>query len=158
MTNSKLLSLKSLLVLLGFLIVVVGAGGLIGAATAPGEWYAGLNKPFFNPPNWIFAPVWTVLYVAIAVAGWRTWSMARQSMAMKAWGAQLLLNWLWSPTFFVAHLLWPALIVISGVLLAIVTFMVTVRHYDRISVWLMLPYLLWVGFATLLNASIAYLN
>lgn len=158
MTNKDFFAPKSLLLLAGFLIVVIGAGGLIGSMTAPGEWYAALDKPFFNPPNWIFAPVWTVLYIAIAIAGWRIWRIAPQSLVMKAWIAQLLLNWLWSPTFFTLQLLWPALIVILAVLTAIIIFMVMARHYDRLSAWLFAPYLAWVSFATLLNASVAYLN
>lgn len=158
MRSTRLFSIRSLLALVVFLVVVIGVGGLIGTLTAPGVWYEGLNKPFFNPPNTIFAPVWTVLYVAIALAGWRVWTIAAHSIAMKLWVAQLVLNWIWPPTFFTFQFLWPAFVVISAVLLTIIAFMVTVRHYDRASVWLFLPYLLWVGFATLLNGSIAYLN
>lgn len=158
MTNIQNHSWQQWLILAVFLVVVIGAGGVIGVATAPGEWYAGLNKPPFNPPNWIFAPVWLALYVAIAVAGWRIWQRAPDSMAMTFWGGQLLLNWLWSPVFFSAHLLWPAFVVIIGVWLAIIGCIISARSIDRLSGWLLVPYLAWVSFATLLNLSIAVLN
>jgi len=90
-----------------------------------GEWYAGLAKPPFNPPNWVFAPVWTVLYVLIAVAGWRTFERDRSSWPMKLWWAQLVLNFLWSPVFFAAHRIGLALLVILLLLAAILAFLVT---------------------------------
>jgi translocator protein len=71
--------------LLLFVGLVVGAGLTIGFVTAPGEWYAQLAKPTFHPPNWIFAPVWTVLYILIAIAGWRTWQSQRAGWPMKLW-------------------------------------------------------------------------
>src|SRR4051794_28977474 len=80
--------------------------------TAPGEWYAALAKPSFNPPNWLFAPVWTVLYVLIAVAGWRTFERDQRGGPMKLWWAQLALNFLWSPVFFGAHRIGLALLII----------------------------------------------
>ncbi|MEP7174110.1 MAG: TspO/MBR family protein, partial [Aestuariivirga sp.] len=86
-----------------FLTLVVGCGLMIGFITAPGVWYAQLVKPTFNPPSWLFAPVWTALYILIAIAGWRTWQRNRAGWPMKLWWAQLLLNFLWSPVFFSAH-------------------------------------------------------
>src|SRR5215203_2375160 len=91
------------IVLVGFLGLAVGGGLAIGSVTVPGEWYAGLAKPAFNPPNWLFAPVWTVLYVLIAFAGWRTFEHNRGGGVMRLWWAQLVLNFLWSPTFFGGH-------------------------------------------------------
>ena len=79
-----------------FLVLVVGGGLAIGFLTAPGAWYAGLAKPSFNPPNWLFAPVWTVLYVLIAMAAWRIFERNRNGWLMKIWWAQLVLNFLWS--------------------------------------------------------------
>ena len=90
----------------GFLILVVGGGILVGMVSAPGEWYAGLDKPSFNPPNWLFGPVWTVLYVLIAMAGWRTWEAGRSSGRMILWWGQMLLNFLWPLAFFVLHQPW----------------------------------------------------
>lgn len=144
--------------LLLFLILVFGGGLLIGYATLPGEWYASLAKPPFNPPNWVFAPAWTLLYVLIAVAGWRTWERERAGAAMKIWALQLVLNFAWSPTFFGAKLMGPALVVILALLASIALFIATVWNRDRVSGWLFAPYALWVAFATLLNASLLLLN
>lgn len=144
--------------LAGFIAVVVGVGALIGITTAPGEWYDSLDKPPFNPPSWLFSPVWFTLYVLIAIAGWRTFLRDRQGTAMKLWVAQMLINWLWSPVFFSLHWLWPALVVILAMLAAIIAFMVVSWRTDRVSAWLFVPYAAWVSFATLLNLSIAILN
>ncbi|RZA05364.1 MAG: tryptophan-rich sensory protein, partial [Proteobacteria bacterium] len=75
-----------------FIVVVVGVGGLIGTQSVPGAWYQGLQKPPFNPPNWIFGPVWFTLYVLIAIAGWRTWVQDRAGTPMKLWFGQMLFN------------------------------------------------------------------
>lgn len=144
--------------LLLFLLLVFGGGLLIGYATLPGEWYASLAKPPFNPPNWVFAPAWTLLYVLIAVAGWRTWERERAAAAMKIWALQLVLNFAWSPTFFGAKQMGPALVVILALLASIALFIATVWNRDRVSGWLFAPYAAWVAFATLLNASLLLLN
>ena len=149
---------NSLLMLGAFLLLVIGVGGLIGMFTAPGEWYAELDKPPFNPPNWIFAPVWTLLYVAVAVAGWRIWRVAPKSGAMRIWGVQMLLNWLWSPVFFAAQLLWPAVVVLLLMWLSIAAFIRAAWPLDRTAGWLFVPYLAWVSFAAILNISVAVLN
>ena len=78
------------LILFLFLLLVVGGGSVVGMTNMPGEWYEGLVKPSFNPPTWVFGPVWTVLYIMIAVAGWRTFEHRRASTAMKVWWLQLL--------------------------------------------------------------------
>ena len=141
-----------------FLIVVLGGGIAIGIGNPPGAWYAALNKPAFNPPNWIFAPAWTALYILIAIAGWRTWMRERTGAAMKVWFGQMVLNFAWSPLFFGAHQMKLALIVITTLVLAIAAFIALTRREDKISAWLFAPYLLWVSFATLLNASLVVLN
>ena len=141
-----------------FLLLVVGGGLAIGFLTAPGEWYAGLAKPPFNPPNWVFAPVWTVLYVLIAVAGWRTFERVRSSWPMKLWWAQLVLNFLWSPVFFAAHRIGLALLVILLLLAAILAFLVMSWRQNRVAAWLLAPYAAWVAFAAVLNGSIWLLN
>ena len=146
--------MRNLLSFLPFLIVVLGGGITIGYLTAPGEWYAGLNKPPFNPPNWIFGPVWSALYVMIAVVGWRLW----QRGAVALWALQLALNFLWSPVFFVAEAPWVALLVILTLLAVIILLIRRSWNVDRPSALLLLPYLAWVGFATVLNGSIAVLN
>ena len=155
---SQYRSPRALLILGAFLIVVIGMGAVIGISTAPGAWYAALNKPPFNPPNWLFGPVWFTLYVMIAIAGWRTFLDAPNSTRMKFWYGQMVLNWVWSPVWFTLHLLWPAFIVIAAIWALIVAFILTSRKADPISMWLFVPYLAWVSFASLLNLSIAILN
>ncbi len=141
-----------------FVALVVGGGLVIGWLTAPDEWYAQLDKPTFNPPSWVFSPVWTVLYVLIAVAGWRVWRLDRTGFAMKLWWAQLVLNFLWSPVFFAAHRIDLALAVIVALFVTIIAFIAVVRREDRAAAWLFVPYAVWVAFAMSLNASIFVLN
>jgi len=141
-----------------FILLVLGGGTLIGLMTLPGEWYAGLAKPPFNPPNWIFAPVWTLLYIMVAVAGWRTWQRGPRSAAMAVWFIQLALNFVWSPVFFGAHRPGAALFVIAALLATIIEFIVMRWPRDRAAALLFAPYAAWVAFATLLNASIWSLN
>jgi tryptophan-rich sensory protein len=149
---------RALLLLTLFIVAVVAVGGVIGVSTAPGEWYASLRKPPFNPPNWLFGPVWFTLYVLIAIAGWRTALRAPGGTAMRFWIAQMVLNWAWSPVWFGLHLLWPAFAVIVALLLAIVGFIRSTWRSDRTSALLFVPYLAWVAFASALNLSIAILN
>jgi benzodiazapine receptor len=143
--------------LLMFLVLVIGGGLAIGYITLPGEWYARLAKPSFNPPNWIFAPIWTILYILIAIAGWRVWDYGL-TKPQQFWWAQLVLNFLWSPTFFGLQQMGLALIVIALLLVAIIGFIKATWEPDRHSALLFLPYLVWVAFATLLNASLWMLN
>ncbi len=146
------------LALILFLLLVVGGGLAIGFLTAPGEWYAGLAKPSFNPPNWLFAPVWTVLYILIAIAGWRIFEHHRGGWPMKIWWAQLVLNFAWSPAFFAAHRIGVALAVILTLLATILAFIATAWRQDRVAAWLFIPYAAWVAFASALNAAILALN
>jgi tryptophan-rich sensory protein len=149
---------RSYLTLALFILLVLGGGTLIGLMTLPGEWYAGLAKPPFNPPNWIFAPVWTLLYIMVAVAGWRTWQRGPRSAAIALWFVQLALNFVWSPVFFGAHRIGGALAVIVALLAAIIAFIVMAWPRDRIAALLFTPYAAWVAFATLLNGALWYLN
>jgi translocator protein len=141
-----------------FIVLVLGGGTLIGLMTLPGAWYAGLAKPPFNPPNWIFAPVWTLLYIMVAIAGWRTWQSEPRARAMMAWFVQLALNFIWSPVFFGAHKIGAALIIVTMLLAAILAFIVMRWPRDRTAALLFMPYAAWVAFATLLNGSIWILN
>lgn len=141
-----------------FILLVVGGGLLIGFFTAPGPWYEALAKPPFNPPNWLFGPVWTILYVLIAVAGWRIWRHPSAGNAMKLWWLQLLLNFLWSPVFFGMEQVRLALVVILALLVVILAFIAVAWARDRVSAVLFVPYAAWVAFASLLNASILALN
>lgn len=149
--------MKRVVALALFLILVVGGGLAIGYLTLPGPWYAHLTKAEFNPPNWVFGPVWTLLYVMIAIAGWRVW-MRGGGAAMTVWWVALALNFAWSPVFFAAHQIEAALAIIGLLLLAVVVFIALAWRKDRAAAWLFVPYGLWVAFATALNAAIAMLN
>jgi len=150
--------MKRWIAFFGFLVLVVGGGLVIGFLSVPGEWYAQLNKPAFNPPNWIFAPVWTVLYVMIAVAGWRTFERNRSDWSMRSWWSQLGLNFLWSPVFFTAHQIGAALLIILLLFVAVIGFIVMSLRQDRVAAWLFAPYAVWVMFASMLNGAIWLLN
>ena len=145
------------LVLAAFLVVVIGGGLSIGFMTRPDAWYAGLAKPPFNPPNWVFAPAWTLLYVLIAFAGARTFEQGL-GVAFGLWLAQLALNFVWSPVFFRLHRPGLALAIVAALLAVILAFIVQRWGADLVSALLFVPYACWVAFATLLNASIVVLN
>jgi tryptophan-rich sensory protein len=151
-------AMDSRLSLILFLALVVGGGLTIGYLTAPGDWYAQLQKPAFNPPDWIFGPVWTALYVLIAIAGWRIWRRNPGGPPMKLWWTQLVLNFLWSPVFFAAHQIASALVIVVLLLVTILAFIVTSWGRDRVAAWIFLPYAGWVAFAAALNAAIFVLN
>jgi len=142
-----------------FLILVVGGGLAIGYLTTPGDWYTLLVKPGFNPPGWIFGPVWTFLYVLIAIAGWRVSRQGRRNRwPMTLWWTQLALNFLWTPVFFSAHRIGLALGIVLMLLAAIIAFIAMAWTHDRTAAWLFVPYAAWVAFASVLNASIFVLN
>jgi len=144
--------------LLVFLCGVLVTGGLIGALTQTGSWYEGLSKPVFNPPNWVFGPVWSILYVMIAIAGWRVFQTQPRGSGWGFWCGQMVLNFAWTPLFFTLHLLWSAAALLAVLLALIVLFIAGTWRRDRVSAWLFVPYALWVGFAGLLNVTIAVLN
>lgn len=141
-----------------FVAIIVAISLSIGYLTAPGEWYESLTKPAFNPPAWVFGPVWTFLYILIAIAGWRIWRTARRSGAMMLWVAQMILNWLWSLAFFGAEAPLLALAIIFAMLASILLFIARAWKHDRLSAGLFVPYAAWVTFATALNGSIVILN
>lgn len=125
----------------------------------PGEWYAGLRKPQWTPPNWLFAPAWTVLYIAVAVAGWLVWRNRRRvDAALMLWGLQLATNAAWSWLFFGLHRPGLALLDILAMLGLIVGFIDAARHINRTAALLFVPYALWVTFAGALNCAIWLMN
>ena len=150
--------MRNLASLAVFVLICVGGGTLLGIGNTPDGWYAALVKPSFNPPNWLFGPVWTLLYVLIAVAGWRTFRRDSAASAKTLWVIQLVLNFLWSPTFFTLHSVGLALVVVLAMLASIVAFIAVTWRDDRQSALLLLPYAAWVSFASLLNAAIFVLN
>ena len=145
-------------VTLCFLVLTVGGGALIGYLTAPGPWFEGLAKPPFNPPAWLFAPVWTVLYVLIGIAGARSFLRSPSGPAMQAWWVQLLLNFAWSPVFFSLQSIGVAFAIILALLAAIIAYIQVARRDDGTAALLFVPYLAWVCFATVLNGAILWLN
>jgi benzodiazapine receptor len=158
--------LREALGLAGFLALsfaVAGAGGAI-TATSVGGWYQGLAKPWFNPPDWVFGPVWTLLYAMIALAAWRVWRLrgwrARGAIepALLVWALQLALNLCWSFVFFGARMIGAALLEIVVLLAAIVVTLRLFARIERLAAWLLAPYAAWVAFATLLNAALWRLN
>lgn len=160
MTRTRREELTGLVVFLVLCLAVSGLGGL-ATSTSVGTWYQTLTKPPFNPPDWIFAPVWTSLYVLMAISGWRIWrlpaSRARKR-ALVAFGVQLILNLAWSFLFFGLRNIGLGLVAITFLLAAIVVTTSLFWRLDRSAGMLFLPYLAWVSFATLLNASLWLLN
>ena len=146
------------LTLILFVILTVACGSLIGYSTIPGPWYQELQKPGFNPPNWVFGPVWTALYVLIGIAGARVFIRERGNWLPKIWFLQMALNFAWSPVFFVLHRPDLALAILAAMLLAILSFITMAWNRDRPSALLFLPYAAWVSFAGCLNGAIWWLN
>lgn len=147
-----------------FLAITLAVGAVAGLATASSvtTWYATLVKPTFNPPNGVFGPVWTLLYVLMAISGWRVWrsdappQLRRGALAF--WAAQLLLNFAWSFLFFGLHA--PA-VALAEILVLLAVLAVTLAlswRIDRLAGLLLAPYLAWVAFASLLNFEIWRLN
>lgn len=152
--------MRQWLVLAGFLALCLIVGGLGGYVTAPSvvEWYPTLVKPSWQPPNWLFGPVWTVLYIMMAVAAWLVWKVGNARSALTLWGAQLLLNFAWSFLFFGARSPGLALIDIIALWLAISATIFAFSFKSRLAAFLMVPYLCWVSFALALNAAIFMMN
>jgi tryptophan-rich sensory protein len=141
---------------------LVGFLGTPFTISAIPTWYATLNKPFFAPPNWIFGPVWTTLYLLMGVAFYlilkQDWKKKRVRTAANYFLAQLGLNFIWSPIFFGLRAPLLGLIVIVAMWVLIVMTMKKFYPLSRLAFYLLVPYLLWVSFATLLNAAIVVLN
>jgi tryptophan-rich sensory protein len=143
---------------LAVFFVLTAAAAAFGARYMPGAWYEALTKPSFNPPNWIFGPVWTVLYIMIALAGWRVWESGQRGTALAIWVIALALNGAWSFIFFGLQRTGLALADIIALLIAITAFIALTWRHTRSAALLFLPYLAWVAFATVLNYEIWRLN
>lgn len=141
---------------------LVGFLGTPFTISAIPTWYATLNKPFFAPPNWIFRPVWTLLYFLMGVAFYLIWKQGWKKKKVKTAGlfflAQLVLNFVWSPIFFGLRAPLLGLTVIVAMWILIVMTMKKFHPLSRWAFYLLVPYLLWVSFATILNAAIVVLN
>jgi tryptophan-rich sensory protein len=147
--------------LLFFLLVTLAVGASASVFTEPNitSWYAGLTHPSFAPPNWVFAPVWTTLYVLMAVAAWRVWRITgTRSLEIGAYAVQLIFNFAWSAIFFAAHRIGLAFIEICVLLVLILVTTILFWRRDQVAGLLLLPYLAWTGFAAVLNDAFWALN
>ncbi len=149
--------------LVGAVALSLGAGVIGSLATTPAipTWYAALEKPFFNPPNWVFAPVWTTLYFLMGVSLYlimQAKQSPRRVQTIRLFAAQLALNALWSLVFFGAKEPGAALLVIAILFAVLVELIRQTAHLDRRAAWLLAPYLIWVSFASVLNLAIWRLN
>jgi tryptophan-rich sensory protein len=158
---------RQILALVGFLLACFSVAAVGAAATVHSipAWYALLHKPGFTPPNWIFAPVWTALYALMAFAAWLVWrspylgpTADARSNGLIYFTFQLVINFLWAPVFFHFHRPFFALIIILGLWFAVFQTMRCFNKVSRVAGAIMLLYLAWVSFATLLNAAIFHLN
>ncbi len=156
--------IKTCVRLICSILICQGAGALGALFTAPvtkSAWYIDLHKPFFQPPNWLFGPVWITLYLMMGVALFLLWQYGPRPFAAAVWwffAIQLVLNSLWSALFFGLHS--PGMALLEIVLLWWVI-LLTLRHLRPVSppaYWLMMPYLVWVSFAAVLNGAIWWLN
>ncbi|MBR1222966.1 tryptophan-rich sensory protein [Bradyrhizobium sp. U87765 SZCCT0131] len=155
---------KSLERLLACLVLCAGIGAFAGWVTQPQieGWYIGLAKPSWTPPRYLFPIAWAVLYVMMALSLWRLWDRTIPSPARREalifFFVQLALNALWSPVFFGWHNLHAALAIIIALVVTIIGTIFTSARVDRAAAWLLLPYLVWVSYATALNAGIVAMN
>lgn len=146
----------ALVAFLAAVAVVSVVGGL--AAGSAGQTYRALELPPYAPPSWLFGPVWTVLYVMMAVAAWLVWREDGWNRALTLWTVQLILNLFWTPLFFAAELYVVALVEILALLVVLTATTLVFRRTSTTAAWLLVPYLAWVAFATALNAGIVVLN
>jgi benzodiazapine receptor len=158
---SPLRTVLSLAAAIAVPLIIGGIGGMVTANTV-GSWYPTLNLPSWNPPNWLFAPVWTTLYILMGIAAWRVWRLGGAEPAVRAalffFGLQLLFNLGWSLLFFGAQRLDLALMEILVLLALLVVTTLRFSALDRWAGWLLVPYLAWTTFATVLNGTIWWLN
>lgn len=146
-----------------FIAVCLGAGGVGAIATTPeiDGWYQTLAKPAWNPPGRVFGPVWTTLYLLMAIAAWQVWKPAgfkAAAVPLTLFGVQLVLNVCWSWIFFVLHQPGWAFVELAILWLAILATTVTFFRRSHLAGWLLVPYLAWVSFAAVLNFTIWRLN
>ena len=151
---------KNRLALIGWLTACFSTSAL-GAFFMPGDWYAELNKPSWNPPGWIFGPMWTLLYVMMSLAAWQIWKrggFARQRRPLVLFLIQLALNAAWTPLFFGLRMPGIAFAEIRLLWMAIVAVIVAFNRVHKPAALLLVPYLAWVTFASMLNFTLWRLN
>ncbi|UXM93924.1 tryptophan-rich sensory protein [Bartonella sp. HY329] len=148
---------KSLYAVL-FIVAIFIIGGAIGYNFAPTSWYQELNKPFFTPPNWLFAPVWSILYIIIGFVGWRIFIDRPNDLLKTMWSAQLVINFAWTPLFFGLHQTVIALFACIIMLLLAIMIILKAWNSDKLVAILFIPYALWLALAAALNAGVVLLN
>ena len=144
-----------------FFFITYSASLIGGLATINFKepWYSQLIQPSFNPPDWIFAPVWTTLYLMMTVAIWFFWHSKNRNMnTVYIYFIHLIFNTTWSIVFFVFHNIFLALIILIILILLIIILIVRFKRVNLLSYYLMIPYLLWCCFALILNTSLIILN
>jgi tryptophan-rich sensory protein len=147
----------SLLIFLGFSAIA----GAIGAMAPSSAGYVQLKQPFFAPPGWLFGPVWTLLYILMAIAAWLVWlkrKEAKVTLALALNGVQLVLNAFWTLLFFSWQLRFLAVVEIVVLLITIIITAILFYRVKKLSGWLMAPYIAWVSFATVLCSAVWWLN
>jgi benzodiazapine receptor len=154
---------RSRLGIVPFLGATAAVSAIGSAVTQRGRglWYRTLRKPPYNPPAWLFGPVWTTLYGLMSWSAYRIWKQPDspdRTRALRLWGAQLALNGMWSPLFFGQHAPRAALVDLAGMAATIVAYVKVAARLDRVASALMAPYLGWVSFAGLLNTAIVRRN
>jgi translocator protein len=150
------MDMHSLLVLVAFEVASFAAAAT-GVIFRPGDWYKQLDKPRWRPPDWLFAPVWTVLYASIGLSGWIVWleaGIAGAALPLGVYAVQLLLNAAWTPIFFGLHRPGLALIEIMVLWAAILATIIMFWPVSLVATFLLVPYLVWVSFASALNYSV----
>ena len=152
--KNKYLSLAVIL-LVTFIAPLIGS---YATATFKEPWYSEIILPSFNPPSWVFAPVWTTLYLMMTIAIWKIWKNSFDTKILKIYFIHLFFNSTWSVIFFGFHLIGLALINLIIILLFIIVLMKEYFSRDRISFYLMTPYFAWSSYALILNISIFFLN
>jgi len=141
-------------------LITMGSGILGSLVTTTRGWYGTLNKPSFNPPGWVFGPVWTILYLMMGISLYLVWmsNSKLKNIALIVFAAQLVLNAIWSPLFFGLHSPLLAFIDIVLMWVAIIATIYFFYQVSRPAAYLLIPYLFWVSFAAFLNLSIYRLN
>jgi tryptophan-rich sensory protein len=158
------MKLQNILTLLGAIVITEGAGIIGSFFTTPSipTWYAGLTKPALNPPSWVFGPVWTTLFLLMGIALFlvyqKGWSHHNVKVALIIFAVQLVLNVLWSILFFGLHSPGLAAIEIGFLWISILVTIIAFMPISRAAGLLLIPYILWVSFASYLNISIWFLN
>ena len=154
MTKNKYLSLLLILLITSLASVVGG----FTTSSFKEPWYSEIILPSFNPPSWVFAPVWTTLYVMMSIAIWKIWTVSYDLKILKLYFIHLFFNGTWSVAFFGFHQIGLALINLFVIIIFIILLMKNYLRRNKTSYYLMIPYLLWSSYALILNSSIFFLN